>query len=324
MPPYTVMTTSAATTTAFMGNGVQTLVWNNVTPEETEYDESEGEEGYSKKQSADMEMSTKSNAKYTVSRTPYSVDLIFSFVKSKFSKLEQREIEQRLRNLRLVIQSCKETGQTALADTMLIEQATAIRQQEVAAAGFDTFVTLKDVMKFKDKTKTKIDWAPLDKFPRPIPQGIRNKITTVRKKNLFDELMVLFHNPTKEQISSTKEKILSKDPILFGRFAYAPETLYFICDWEDEVCHLTMKEFVKQLSQADPEFETQVVKPISRKEAEMIKEKAMEKATVLDRTNRNSYKELAAIDELGNQRFSWKLIKTVLKTLWKTRKNRGD
>jgi len=319
--PYAAMTNYVSSNTTMMTGGVQTLVWQDTTPTDTDYD-AEGSEGYTKMaQSVDMEMKMKSNAAYTVSRTPYSVDLIFSFVKSKFSKLEQREIEQRLRNLRLVIQSCGQTGQTALADQMLIEQATAIRQQEVAAAGYDTFVTLKDVMRFKDKTKTQIDWAPLEKFPRPIPLGIRNKIATVKKKNLFDELMVLFHNPTKEQLRSTKEKIISKDPILFGRFAYAPEVLYFICDWEDEVCHLTMKEFVKQLSQADPEFETQVINPISRKEAEAIKERAMEKATVLDRTNRGSYKELAALDDLSNQKFSWKLVRTVLKTLWKTRKN---
>lgn len=317
------MTNYISSNTTMMTGGIQTLVWQDTTPADPEYD-SEDSNSYVKSQSSDMKMSMKSNSEYILSRTPYSVDLIFSFVKSKFSKLEQREIEQRLRNLRLVIQSCSETGQTALADQMLIEQATAIRQQEVAAAGYDTFVTLKDVMKFKDKTKTQIDWAPLEKFPRPIPQGIRNKIATVKKKNLFDELMVLFHNPTKEQLSSTKEKIISKDPILFGRFAYAPEVLYFICDWEDEVCHLTMKEFVKQLSQADPEFETQTVKPISRKEAEAIKERAMEKATVLNRTNRSSYKELAALDDLSNQKFSWKLVRTVLKTLWKTRKNGAD
>jgi hypothetical protein len=319
--PYVNIISSNSTTS--LTGGIQTLVWQDTTPADTEYD-SEDSNSYVKSQSSDMKMSMKSNSEYILSRTPYSVDLIFSFVKSKFSKLEQREIEQRLRNLRLVIQSCSETGQTALADQMLIEQATAIRQQEVAAAGYDTFVTLKDVMKFKDKTKTQIDWAPLEKFPRPIPQGIRNKIATVKKKNLFDELMVLFHNPTKEQLSSTKEKIISKDPILFGRFAYAPEVLYFICDWEDEVCHLTMKEFVKQLSQADPEFETQTVKPIGRKEAEAIKERAMEKATVLNRTNRSSYKELAALDDLSNQKFSWKLVRTVLKTLWKTRKNGAD
>ena len=319
--PYVNIISSNSTTS--LTGGIQTLVWQDTTPADPEYD-SEDSNSYVKSQSSDMKMSMKSNSEYILSRTPYSVDLIFSFVKSKFSKLEQREIEQRLRNLRLVIQSCSETGQTALADQMLIEQATAIRQQEVAAAGYDTFVTLKDVMKFKDKTKTQIDWAPLEKFPRPIPQGIRNKIATVKKKNLFDELMVLFHNPTKEQLSSTKEKIISKDPILFGRFAYAPEVLYFICDWEDEVCHLTMKEFVKQLSQADPEFETQTVKPISRKEAEAIKERAMEKATVLNRTNRSSYKELAALDDLSNQKFSWKLVRTVLKTLWKTRKNGAD
>ena len=323
MPYMPVLTAYGSATTSLTG-GIQTLVWQDTTPTENSYEDNDSEEGYSKKQSSDMKMTMKSNAEYISSRTPYSVDLIFSFVKSKFSKLEQREIEQRLRNLRLVIQSCSETGQIALADQMLIEQATAIRQQEVAAAGYDTFVTLKDVTKFKDKTKTQIDWAPLEKFPRPIPQGIRNKIATVKKKNLFDELMVLFHNPTKEQLSSTKEKIISKDPILFGRFAYAPEVLYFICDWEDEVCHLTMKEFVKQLSQADPEFETQMVKPISRKEAEAIKERAMEKATVLNRTNRSSYKELAALDDLSNQKFSWKLVKTVLKTLWKTRKNGAD
>ena len=269
-------------------------------------------------------MSTKSNASYTVSRTPVSADLVFSFVKSKYTKLEQREIEARLLNLRKIIQSCGETGQTALADQILIEQAVAIRQQEAAAAGFGTYVIRKDVNRFKDRSKTRIDFEPLDHFPRPIPLGIRNKIVAVKKKQIFDELLVLFHNPTQEQLRSTKEKIITKDPILFGRFAYAPDTLYYICDWEDEVCHLTMKEFVKQLSQADPKFQTQTIKPISKKEAEEIKERAMDKATALDRTNRTSYKELAALEELKNSKFTWKMAKTVLKALWRSHSNGKD
>jgi hypothetical protein len=276
---------------------------------------------------ASVDIQTPSNTNYTVKRQRttkadghkiYSADLVFSFVKSKLTKLEQKEIMARLKNLQMVIQSCAETGQAALADHMLIEQATGIRQQEVAAAGFDTYVTLEDVNKFRHLSKTQIDFGPLEKFPRPIPKRVRNVISAVRRKGLFDELLVLYHNPTREQVTSTKEKVISKDPIIFGRFSYDPGVLYYIVDWIDEVCDLTMEQFVKSLKQADPSFETMHIAPITQKQAKEIKERAMIKANLLNMTNRSNYRELAAIENLEHAQFSWKTVRTVFTALRKS------
>lgn len=315
-------TASTAISSIYISNSTSNVVMA-VDPESVDNSPQEATE-----EDSATTMSLRSNSEYTTKkkntvfsnsgRRVYSADLVFSFVKSKLTKLEQREIKARLKNLQLVIQSCGETGQTALADIMLIEQATAIRQQEVAAAGFDTFVKVEDVNKFRNQSKTQIDFDPLEKFPRPIPLRVRNTISAVRKKELFDELMVLYHNPSREQIKSTKEKVLTKDPIVFGRFSYDPDVLYFIVDWIDEVCDLTMEQFVKTLKTADPAFETQHVAPISKRDAEAIKERAMEKSKLLNRTHSGNFRELAAVESLEHANFSWKMVRTLFKALRKS------
>jgi hypothetical protein len=323
--PFTSISANSATTSVDWGyaggltGGVGSIVVYNNVSTSNEQNESVDE--------ASVDIQTPSNTNYTVKRQRttnadghkiYSADLVFSFVKSKLTKLEQKEIKARLKNLQMVIQSCAETGQAALADHMLIEQATGIRQQEVAAAGFDTYVTIEDVEKFRHRSKTQIDFGSLEKFPRPIPQRVRNVISAVRRKAIFDELLVLYHNPTREQVTSTKEKVISKDPIVFGRFSYDPGVLYYIVDWIDEVCDLTMEQFVKSLKQADPTFETMHIAPITQKQAEEIKERARIKANLVSMTNRSNYRELAAIENLEHAQFSWKTVRTVLTALRKS------
>lgn len=230
-------------------------------------------------------------------RAKYSATLVFSFVKSKLNKIEQGRLKARIARLQYLLEACDETEQQALKDELVTHAAVAIREQEAAACGYDQFVGRDIIDRFRRDAKTQIDFEQLDKFPRPIPDKIRKKIALVREKGLFDELWVLYNNPNQEQLKSTKEKIVEKDPILFGRFVYAPDTFYYIADWIDEVCDLTFEQFIDRVKAVDPDFSVDRVTELTLKDLDAIKERARTQHDRLKTTNVRNWRDIAAQEQ---------------------------
>jgi len=73
---------------------------------------------------------------------------------------------------------------------------------------------------------------------------------------------------------------------------------------------------------ADPEFETMEITPISKSQAEKIKQDALTKYERLAKTNPRNWKRLAAVEEIENSKFDWHLIKTMLSAIFRSWKNR--
>lgn len=258
-----------------------------------------------------------SGSSYSLTKDKYkqdgriSVDLYFTFVKGKLSKVKEIDLKYRLENLTKMAISCEETGQTALADQILREQAFLIKCQEVAARGYDKYLRKEDVTKFMNRTITHVSLDPVENFPRPIPKDVRGIISHLRYAKVFDELMILHHNPSQEQIRSTKDKIISKDPVLFGVTKLNPDVYFFVADWEDEVCDLTFDKIVKQLKLADPTFSEMRVEPVSEKQAKEIVAKAYESIKRLEQTRPSNYRSLALQEEMKH-----KTLMERVRTLW--------
>lgn len=254
------------------------------------------------------------------SKPRVSADIYFKYVKGRLKKSHEAELRVRLDNLMKLAKTCVETGQDALADQILREQAVTIRTQEVASAGYGSYVDIDTIRKYSTKTSVVMD--DLSRFPRPIPTNVRDVIKKVKATKLFDSLVVLHHNPTQEEITSTKDKIITKDPILFGKIAFLPDRYFFVVDWIDEVCDLTFGKFINTLKTADPSFETMDVQPISKREAEDIKLRAMESIQRLANTNGSRWKHDALVQGMSNEQFSWKKasgIATALgRSMWRT------
>ena len=82
---------------------------------------------------------------------------------------------------------------------------------------------------------------------REIPDEIVDTVAKV--KDIFDELYVVFTDYTgKEERKVAKER-RDKDPILFGVFknnVVVSDRFYFLGDWVDEYCDLTLDKFIDQ------------------------------------------------------------------------------
>ena len=235
-------------------------------------------------------------------RAKYSATLVFSYVKSKLTRIEQSRLKSRIARLQYLLETCDETEQFALKDELVRNAAIAIREQECAACGYDRNIDRKTIDRFRKDAKTRIDFDELEKFPRPIPENVRKKIQSVREKGLFDTLWVLYNNPSKEQVKSTKDKIIEKDPILFGTYCYAPDVFYFIADWIDEVCDLTFEQFIERVKAVDPGFDPETVTPLTLKDINAIKDRARQQHDRLKGTTPSNFRSLADQEMAEQQR----------------------
>lgn len=151
---------------------------------------------------------------------------VFLALAEKYNKLGQKESLKKL---------------TFLADTL-------IKEEKLIELGITTYI-YKDVIEdyienVADKTVKIIE---LSRYMREIPDEL---VETIEKsRELFDELYVIFTDYTGKEERKVKKEKRDKDPILFGVFknnTSVADRFYFLGDWVDEYCDLTLDKMVEQ------------------------------------------------------------------------------
>jgi hypothetical protein len=262
--------------------------------------------------SSETEAGTKT--KLETKKTPEGISpkLYFSYVKSKLSTLEKKKLQERLKKLQGLVVQSKELDQQAMYEDLSRMLAVVVRESEALAVGVEKFILLEHVEKFKSKVKDKvIKFNRLEEFIRPIPAKQRAKIKAIKDKKIFDELWILYVDYTDEKIKTNKEKIQEKDPVVFGKFAYAPDVLYFVCDWVDKYCDITLSKIVDTLKQDDQEFAPAKIGDIDEKFYSSIVSEVKTRHERLAITKRDNYRSLMAEEDKDRT----KMQKT---SLWKT------
>ena len=87
------------------------------------------------------------------------------------------------------------------------------------------------------------------------------------------------------------EKIRNKDPILFGQLEFQPKRLYYIADWIDEHCDLTLDKFVEAMKVDNPEFSISEIEEITPEGFEKIKKEVIERHQRLEDTNSSTWRK---------------------------------
>jgi hypothetical protein len=80
-----------------------------------------------------------------------------------------------------------------------------------------------------------------------IPPDIIDRKLEMDGLGIFDNYVVLHYDPDKKSWAETQAEIAARrDPILFGLMS-GSRNLYFVGDWIDEKCDLTLEQIVDQL-----------------------------------------------------------------------------
>jgi hypothetical protein len=219
--------------------------------------------------------------------------LYMKYVKSKLGKVHIEKVKRRMAKVQRLISYAKDMGQRALYESLCEEIAVLVRECEIVSFGINTWVESKDIDKFRGLVKDRvIQWNPLEKFPRVIPKSVQAKVRKLEKAKVFDEFWILYIDYTGEKLTTTKEKIRSKDPILFGKLLHQPNRLYFIADWVDEYCDLTLNKFVERFKEDDPDYGVSRVEDITDERLKAIVEEVKARHQRLADTNISNWREL--------------------------------
>lgn len=166
---------------------------------------------------------------------------IFIKLAEKYNKLGQKESLKKL---------------CFLADTLK-------KEEQLIEMGITTYVYKSVVEDYIEHVADKtVKIVELSRYMREIPDEL---VETVEKtKPLFDEFYVLFTDYTGKEERTVEKERRDKDPILFGVFknqSNVADRFYFLGDWVDEFCDLTLDKMIETYSAYTKEKNGEAVDP---------------------------------------------------------------
>lgn len=140
-------------------------------------------------------------------------------------------------------------GQTSLLESLKNIVDIARGEAHLIAMGLKKYVNEKQVVDFYEKVgrekNLKLTW--IKNFDRIIPDEVYKIKKELDDRKIFDNYVILHYDPKDNGTKLTKKEIeKKKDPILFGVIKDSRK-LYYVADWKDEYCDLTLEEMFKVL-----------------------------------------------------------------------------
>lgn len=178
----------------------------------------------------------------------------FDIVKGKRKEITDEELRKVYDNALILLNKYKITGQTAGMKKLIFLIETAEKERAIVKSGINTFVYKDDIEDYIDHVaKDVVKIIELERYERDIPEEIVDVIAEY--KNLFDEMYIVFTDYTGKVERQVERERRAKDPILFGTFQDVKtrtliERFYFLGDWEDEFCDLTLDKMVKEMKES--------------------------------------------------------------------------
>ena len=179
-----------------------------------------------------------------------SVDEFFNEVKDAVKTLE---ISEGSINFYMnAIESAKENGQIALLEILKEKKEGILKEVKLLDSLNEQiqYVSEEDVVKFYKKANLKnkmlkLTW--IKNYARLIPSDVLEKKKVFDEIDIFDNYVILHFDKNGDSTEMTHaEKEKAKDPILFGVLK-GTRKLYYIGDWIDEYCDLTLDKFLSTL-----------------------------------------------------------------------------
>lgn len=185
----------------------------------------------------------------------------FDILKENIKTIDVDILERNLKQVSKIIVDANELGQESLVKSAINSYKNIHKEQMILAAGFYNFVYDTDVKQFiKNVTpKNSVKLIELSRYQRVIPEDNMAIIKKAQDIGVFDEIHILFTDFTNDNMQTEEEKEIverNKDPIAFGiihtenkKRSYG--RLYFITDWIDEYCDLTLTKMIDEMSKMD-------------------------------------------------------------------------
>ena len=190
----------------------------------------------------------------------------FNFLKKLKDKIQDETVSSAIAATKDLIQTCVVTGQKTLAENLMVKLELLLRERNAISHGYDTVINRVDLeawtLDIYEKAKNfcrqtnPIHIIELKNYSRTIPDDVIEKVGDAR--NYFDMLYVAYTDYTGETVRKVEKEKRDKDPIIFGAFLVPSERgnripsehLFYIADWVDDFCDLTMDQVIKTYKEA--------------------------------------------------------------------------
>lgn len=156
-------------------------------------------------------------------------------------------VDKRAEGYAAAIKATVVSGQTAFRE-QLIKNLVAVRAEtQFLAMGLSKYLREETVVEFVKKCPKGLQLDFVANFARVIPPELLKLKAEADQRGIFDNYAVLHYDPAGKSWAETeKEKAKRKDPILFGLMD-GRRLLYYIGDWVDEFCDLTLDQIADRL-----------------------------------------------------------------------------
>jgi hypothetical protein len=178
-----------------------------------------------------------------------TVPEFFSSIKNTTEQLEI--VVERAVGYERQIKQAKELRQKALQERLEANLFVVRAEAQLFAIGSKKYVSEETIVDFYKKSEKglRLDW--LANFTRPIPDHAYKAKRAAEDHGIFDNYVVLHYDPQAKSYAQTQQQVKAeiekkKDPILFGVIRNS-RRLYFIADWIDETCDLTLDQLAAKV-----------------------------------------------------------------------------
>lgn len=178
----------------------------------------------------------------------------FEQVKERKHSITDEELLKVYDNCLELLNKYKITGQKKGMRKLLFHLDCIEKEREIVKMGITTFIYRDDIEEYIDTVaKDTVKIIELENYEREIPDEIVEIIGRVKDK--FDQLYIVFTDYTGKTERQVQKERRAKDPILFGTFQNQTsrtviDRFYYLGDWEDEYCDLTLDKMVNETKKA--------------------------------------------------------------------------
>ena len=176
----------------------------------------------------------------------------FELVKEKKHKVTKEDLSRIYDNCLELIQKYIKTGQAKAARKLIFHLESLEKERDIINLGIDTFIYRSDIEDYIDNVaKDVVKIIDHENYERDIPDEVAEVIEKVKDK--FTKMYVIFTDYTGKIERSVEKEKREKDPILFGTLQDEStrtiiERFYYVADWVDEYCDLTLDKMVNEMS----------------------------------------------------------------------------
>lgn len=178
----------------------------------------------------------------------------FNQVKERKNKVTDDDLKRVYENCLELLNKYKITGQKKGMKKLMFHLECIEKEREIVKMGVDTFIYRDDIEDYIDHVaKDTVKIIELENYEREIPDEIVETIAQIKDK--FDQLYVVFTDYTGKVEKQIEKERRERDPILFGTFQNQSnrtviDRFYYLGDWEDEYCDLTLDKMVNETEKA--------------------------------------------------------------------------